>query len=107
MGDNMKGHQADHRVFTWLMPLSSFVAAATAVRAEDESEEKKETSMMELLELVVVCCVWAMSGCNIKYYDHDQYWKNIEHKPFSLKTNFVIQYHQIVNILKGEYSMLL
>lgn len=65
-----------HQVLTWFLPLVPFIEAVTLVGDEDDSEEKKETSMMELLELVFVCCGWAMSGCGITYYNYCQYWKN-------------------------------
>lgn len=38
------------------------------MRVADESGEKKETSVMELLELVFVCSGFASSGCEI--YDY-------------------------------------
>lgn len=48
------------------LPLGALIEAVTAVRDEDDSGEKKETSLMELLELVFACCGSAMMGFNMK-----------------------------------------
>lgn len=56
----------EQNVVTWF--LAVFVDGVTAVTDVEESEEKKETSMMELPELVLVCTDLASSGCVIYEY---------------------------------------
>lgn len=46
---------------TWF--LNAFVGAVTAGRDAEDSEEKKETSMRELLEVAFLCSDLASRGC--------------------------------------------
>lgn len=60
---------------TWF--LGAFVGAVTAARDAEESEEKKETSTRELLELAFVCSNLASRGCKTlwaKLFDSWDRW---------------------------------